>query len=351
MMSVKKILCLFHKRDYDGKCCGALVRDYYDGQNMAGAVQLYPIDYGDPVPWDLIEAAHIIWLCDYTLAPVDMKRVAETCPNFIWIDHHAKAINECKSAQLNFPGMAGYRDTRHKGAMFSGCELTWLYTEKLKGELPTDAIFAEGPTNRVYQEQCPTVVQLFGRYDVWAEDNPKWGQYILPFQYGVRSYSALIPDNKDHYALWRTLLSADHIHVDSLLETLVVRGRIIIGYQDETNREMIRLWGFPCELVDPETQTVKPIYWPRVKGDTPLTFYALNTTYKNSLTFESLKGQYDVFVAFSHNGHNWSVSLYTFNPDLDVSAICGEYGGGGHQGAAGFISDHIMWVPLAEVDV
>jgi nanoRNase/pAp phosphatase (c-di-AMP/oligoRNAs hydrolase) len=47
-------------------------------------------------------------------------------------------------------------------------------------------------------------------------------------------------------------------------------------------------------------------------------------------------------MLFTFNGSKWVVSLYTKNPDIDVSEIAYRYGGGGHKAAAGFVTDDIL---------
>ena len=48
-------------------------------------------------------------------------------------------------------------------------------------------------------------------------------------------------------------------------------------------------------------------------------------------------------MAFKYDGKikKWVVSLYTTKINIDVSKIAKLYGGGGHKGAAGFVSDDI----------
>jgi hypothetical protein len=68
--------------------------------------------------------------------------------------------------------------------------------------------------------------------------------------------------------------------------------------------------------------------------------YACNLAHCGSDWFKSLdkdgKFGYPIYMPFYFNGEYFSVSLYTDNPDIDVSKIALKYGGGGHKGAAGF---------------
>ena len=46
-------------------------------------------------------------------------------------------------------------------------------------------------------------------------------------------------------------------------------------------------------------------------------------------------------ACFWYQDNKWHFSLYNDNGLVDCSAIAKQYGGGGHQGAAGFIVDDI----------
>jgi nanoRNase/pAp phosphatase (c-di-AMP/oligoRNAs hydrolase) len=41
-------------------------------------------------------------------------------------------------------------------------------------------------------------------------------------------------------------------------------------------------------------------------------------------------------LVFGFTNGNWTVSMYTDKPDINVGLIAKKYGGGGHVGASGF---------------
>ena len=75
------ILCLHHN-DSDGRASGAIVR-----YALGSQVQLFEIDYGEPVPWERIQVAERVIIVDYSLSILEMQRIAAD-HELIWIDHH-----------------------------------------------------------------------------------------------------------------------------------------------------------------------------------------------------------------------------------------------------------------------
>ena len=65
---------------------------------------------------------------------------------------------------------------------------------------------------------------------------------------------------------------------------------------------------------------------------------AVNETMGNSLTFASVwdPEKYDAMLCFYWKRTQWTVSLFSDKPDVDVSGVCKARGGGGHTGASGF---------------
>lgn len=56
-----------------------------------------------------------------------------------------------------------------------------------------------------------------------------------------------------------------------------------------------------------------------------------------SLGFGEKMQEYDICAACIFDGLRWTISLYSTK--VDVSVICKQHGGGGHKGAAGFVSE------------
>jgi nanoRNase/pAp phosphatase (c-di-AMP/oligoRNAs hydrolase) len=74
---------------------------------------------------------------------------------------------------------------------------------------------------------------------------------------------------------------------------------------------------------------------------------AVNRLMANSKFFDSVwdPHTYDAMLSFGWRGSQWTVSLYTDRPDIDVSEVARKRGGGGHKGAAGFQCTDLFFVP------
>ena len=103
-------------------------------------------------------------------------------------------------------------------------------------------------------------------------------------------------------------------------------------YRDNYCANLRKAFGFECRLLSPFGKYEK--------------CYALNAYQFGSQQFGELMKTYDILVAFIYDGEKTTVSLYTEKPDVDVSAIAKEFGGGGHKGAAGFVVDgaNMQWL-------
>ena len=60
---------VYHKRDLDGKCSGAIAVKWHEEENLP--YELVPYDYGEPFPWDKITKADTVYMLDVSLQPYE----------------------------------------------------------------------------------------------------------------------------------------------------------------------------------------------------------------------------------------------------------------------------------------
>jgi uncharacterized protein len=273
-----RIICFYHSSDLDGQCSGAILKHRYP------QAELYPINYGNPFPWNEIEAADTVFMIDFSLLPEDMVRLSRLC-DLTWIDHHKMVIEAVDKIGVAIKGLRRVDD--------AACELTWEF------------LFPDVP--------MPRFIRLLGRYDVWDQSDPKrWVEEILPFQYGMRVRDT---DPKENNEWWQVILSGPkRLDISDVLS----QGRAIQGYLKENNRRYMRSYSYEttfdgyCALV-------------------------VNAGGTSSLLFESAydPARHDLMVAYCCiRGERWGVSLYS--DKVDVAEIAKKYGGAGHPGASGF---------------
>jgi len=275
--------CFYHSADLDGHCSGAIIKREFPRCEIIG------INYGDEFPWDKIQPNEKIFMVDFSLQPFDgMERLNNICM-LHWIDHHKTAIDEAHKRSF-----LAYQQHIENG--LAGCELTWEY---------------------IYGKSCttPLGVRLLGRYDVWDNSDSR----TLPFQYGMRNFANTFPDNIE---LWEKIFSSD-----SFCETIIEQGELLLEYERKQNEKFCKAYSFETVF-----DGMKAI--------------CANRGFCNSKLFDSV---YDPsrhhlmisFVRMKYPKKLWTVSLYSTREDVDCGAIAKKYGGGGHNGAAGFQTKEI----------
>lgn len=264
----------FHSADHDGCCSAAIVK------MMSPHAELYPINYGEAFPWDVIDKGDVVYMVDFSLEPFsDMVRLDKMC-NLIWIDHHISAI---ENSILSNTHISGKRSVEA-----SGCMLTW---------------------NFCYPERVmPRAVSLLGRYDIFSLEKD-----VLEFEYAMRAKDT----NPNNQAFWTNLFHDNGVDIDEL----IADGVIIREYVERT-----------------DGKAVKSTYEFEFEGITAL---VINRGTTNSLFFEQAPNieKYKMLIAYSYDGKMYNVSLYSKHPSVDVSKIAVSYGGGGHKKASGFSTD------------
>lgn len=273
----EKILCVYRSADLDGVCSGAIMRKAFPNAEMLG------YDYGQPFPWEKVDGETDVYMADVSLPLADMLSLSVSAKNFTWIDHHKSAIEEWDSVNTHLDGLRAIGQ--------AACELCWAY-------------FIDG-------SNVPMAVRLLGRYDVWDHSDPR----TLPFQYGARHHIQHGVEDP----IWKTLLEDANWKASDILRD----GELLYEYQRRENAKYAKARAFEADL-----------YGLRV--------IACNKSLANSQLFDAVYDpeRHDAMLVFGMcPDGKWKCSMYTTRDDVDVSAVCRQMGGGGHQKAAGFIHD------------
>lgn len=310
---------IYHNRDLDGLCSGALILKKWPEAALLG------FDYGNDLRLINFENKDVI-MADVTMNPKQMLELIELSKSFILVDHHVSfrddfleqcAVNGKKTEERRINGLI--TEYSIKGID----KFQFYYSQVLSAaEIMFSIYHNDG------NEDLKSKVQLLGQYDTWRNNQEKmilnddldWDNYVLAFQYGLRIIDS--PAN-----LLYELQTSSNI-------SIVERGRALLNYQDKQNESLTKNFSFPTEIIyasEDELKTYRVL--------------ALNSGPFNSNTFKSLWNPelYDIMMPFMYKGSigKWTVSLYTDKADIDVSKIAKQYGGGGHKQAAGFQIDEI----------
>jgi oligoribonuclease NrnB/cAMP/cGMP phosphodiesterase (DHH superfamily) len=268
--------CLYHRSDLDGHCSGAICALKFKD------IKLHGIEYGDDVPWELIDGFDLI-VVDWSFQPWSLfEEVISRANTVTWIDHHKSAIEEYEKSSRQFPNLKVFLNTE-----LAACELAWDYFFPNKDK--------------------PLAVRLLGRYDVWDHSDGR----VLPFHYRVKVEKT----DPDTMQFWHKIFNK----TDFTIKDYIYEGEIILKYEKQQNKKSIEAIG--CNVV--------------FEGKLWL---AANRTGINSKFFDTAydPDKYFGVISWGWTGKHWRVSLYTTHDHVDCSAICKSYGGGGHKNAAGF---------------
>jgi len=318
-------MLVIHHNDADGRCAAAIVRCWAK-QNPSGVspLRFFETDYKTPPPLDLIRPDETVIIVDFSYKPEEMLKLTAKTKNICWCDHHVTA----KDYGYDLPGL---RDFSDKG--LAGCECAWRH-------------FFPG-------RNLPLGVRLLGDYDSWR------------FELGEARAKAFYEGLKLEYQdpdspLWEALFLDN-----DLPEKITENGHTAERYRDNYCLEIIKGYGYETELTSfaplPGVSAGPPgpagplgASGPRgPTGSTGATAggpialhhkaFAMNAYKFGSPGFGKLFKEYDVCIAYIHDGKKFTVSLYS--ETVDVSAIAREFGGGGHRGAAGFVCEQLPFKP------
>jgi len=277
--------CIYHSKDLDGRCSGAIVKRSIPDCEMIG------MDYGDVLPWDIFKKDDELIMIDFSLPFKDMMRLNGMVGRFVWIDHHKSAIKEYEKYKEKIRGNGIF--TPFLSEELAACELTWAY-------LCNDEIGVIDPTH------IPCGIRFLGRYDIWDHSNPD----AVLFQLGMLSYDTSVESD-----IWEEALGDDE---DFISNTIFIGKRVqeFVQSRNEWNMK----FSFPFEF----------------EG---IRFICINNVTTGSPQFDSVwdPDKYDaVMVFYMTPEKRWSFHIYTSKKEIDLSVIATKYGGGGHTNACGF---------------
>ena len=270
------MLCIYHVADHDGKGSAAIVKNLFPETELLG------LNHDMEIPYDEIRKHNKIVVCDIAL-PVDFMFELNETADFTWIDHHMSVIKEYdeKMASGKYAPIKGIRKVGTAAIV-----LTWEYFHP--------------------NEEIPEGVKLLGLNDIFDLKDPR----VRPFEYAVQSFGVNRPGDE----IWQKLF-ANQLDIDEM----VSKGEAILSWIKVRNYRLVRSMAFESEY----------------KGYKCI---CANMPQGYSEFFDSLENldDYDVMINFFMNKRKtWNLSFYSEKDNVNVSDIAAEFGGGGHQHAAG----------------
>jgi oligoribonuclease NrnB/cAMP/cGMP phosphodiesterase (DHH superfamily) len=241
------------------------------------------IGYGETFNFDYIKEGEEIFMVDFSLKDRNEMDTLNNMCRLTWIDHHYHAIKDVEANEFR-----GLLDSR-----FAACELTWMFLN---------------------DEPIPLAIYLLGRYDIWDHKDDR----TIPFQYGIQGLDLAVADPR-----WHAIINGNFASGE-----ILINGRIIRKYMQKQYQKFFESNGIICTLDEHSC-------------------FAFNAFVMDSLMFMEIpnKREYDILAGFSINIDSAKVrySLRAGNGLVDVGEVAQKYGGGGHQAAAGFYHDDIIF--------
>jgi len=277
------MLCIYHSKDLDGICSGVIMKKKHPGARMLG------YDYGEPFNIKSFVQDEIVIMADVSMPMETMLAIANKAGLFLWIDHHKSAIADYEKVRESFPKtFRAALDIKQ-----SACELTWR-----------EMFFCAPPQG----------VELLGSYDIWrGAGSERWDDVVVPFQYAMKMGNYTVDTFPD-------IILGDSLKSFEFVINTASKGHLVFAYQKQQNSRTCAADSFEAGIA----------------GHFAIFCNGLHS----SLDFDGYydPDKHDLMVGFRFCGKDklWHVSLSTSRDDVDVSEIAGQFGGGGHQKAAGF---------------
>lgn len=283
--------CFYHN-DLDGRCAGAIVAHFTKHKHPD---DYFEVDYKNPLPVQSVDKCEVVFIVDYSFTEQTINQleylINKLHCQIIWIDHHESSVRLQNTPQYSWlKDIKGKRDTNVCGAA-----LTYKWFKGKNSELPK-------------------FLQYVNDYDCWIYkfgDTTNWfklGMDILP-------YKALD-------GVWEQLLENNN-HSKNVLDKILDFGATIKDYIDIDNRTYLDNYGYESEIAG-------------------LSCLVINKR-TNSWVFGDKINNYPIVMVWVFDGEKYQYSIYSNDDSVNCSEIAERYGGGGHKGAAGFISDRMMF--------
>ena len=285
------MICIYHRKDLDGWCSGAIVKHFYPDAVLVG------MDYDIEFPWEIVlhDADKRVMMVDFALKMPEMRQLAGMC-SLIWIDHHITAVEAAVEAEFYPQGI--------QESGMGACILTWEWCAKQENQKRPDYLQVKG---------VPRGVRLLGKYDVGLVDDDS---RVLMYEYGVRT-NVEGPES----SVWKSIFD----DYSTLYQAILNAGEHVVEYVRHEQKKLLDLFAFEGMF-----------------GGYPALF--LNTGIHNTLACKGMgmdrvyqMKPVRLFVTFCRTPHDeWYVIVEGDDPDIHCGRLCEKYGGGGHDDVGGF---------------
>lgn len=302
---MNQTVVIYHD-DLDGRAAGVIA-----GMASGGDVKYIPWEYDGTDPRTLLGdcVGQNVVMVDCCW-PVDvMSELRDAASKLTWIDHHVTSINK----------MNGFVAQGLRSTLDAACVLAWKY-------------FFRGV-------QVPYVVTLIGDRDIWAWKHKELTAHVYA--------GLMMHDTRPQSSLWQDLrlFTPEHLNGErrwpdasarGLWLDIIKSGEIIVEYKRRHCKEVKDAIAFEAQLAGvPDCPRMLCMNIAKMGSE----------AFGGGVTGQLPEG-YSVVSTFYHNGRQFVISLYSDAKVCDVSKIAAAMGGGGHPGAAGFVTETFPYINI-----
>lgn len=297
---------IFHHNDNDGKAAAAMVYHFIDayGISKLSKDDFISVNYNDSIPSaDKVEEKELVFIVDYSFTENTVHQLYEiaekTENNVVWFDHHKSSLEVYDKVKDSKICKSVVIDMDRSGAKIA-------FDELIKND-PHLVEYYFNKNNKSNISTISNIIDLVDDYDRWIHKFPE----SLKFNIGSTIY-----DTDPMSNIWYS----DPKHI-------IATGSIVNDYNYMKNSKLFENAGFKI----------------KINGHDCI---VLNTPESSSQAFSKYYEEYKFAIRFVFNGKNFTYSIYSGLEDIDCAEIARHFNvkGGGHKGAAGFVSDKIEFV-------
>lgn len=298
---MKKIV-VFHHDDNDGKAAAAVIYHAYKSPNTK--IEFISVNYNDKLPSaNFVEKDDIVYIVDYSFTNATLQILMDIIHKGCevgWIDHHKSSLEVIDYINKETYCMA-IVDTKRSAALIA--------YDHFKEDLYNNTTYLNKDSMISEREfiNMKNIISLVDDYDRWVHNDKNSILFNLGSQTVDTHPTSLFWISSPMYAM--------------------ERGKIIKEHLDKKNEDITERNGFEI----------------RINGHDCI---VLNTPERSSQTLGKYFDEYKFAILFSFNGVNYSYSIYSELEDIDCAKIAQYFNskGGGHKGAAGFVSNKHLFV-------
>ena len=330
---------VYHHNDIDGHAAAwNVLLNIKPNMIDVPAETFIEMDYDSPFDQDHKgKTVFIVDISFTTSTIIKLFEIAEKAEKVIWIDHHHSSIEAINLYKYKLDNLRNLTYFVHEGVC--GAALTFMYFYlhnigkadsiyfmKIKQAGSIGRFNIQSPKGK-FEVSIPKYLSYIDDFDCWKNRDSSSENYILGIE--CRDYRITVPVNGHdkkiiNYQFWKNIANNSTIY-QYLQDGTTVKEYLTQKYKRDITDGFESTWN-------------------------DMTVFCMNSR-GNSQVFGKKIYEYPFVVLFEYSGEHkkFVYSLYSEpigdEPAVDCSKIAEEFGGGGHPKAAGFSSDHMVFLP------